>query len=61
MAKELKVTQVRSMIGRLPKHRRTIRALGLTKINKTVIHKDTPEIRGMINQVAHLIKVEEKS
>ncbi|MBW2092526.1 MAG: 50S ribosomal protein L30 [Deltaproteobacteria bacterium] len=61
MAKELKVTQTRSVIGRPPKHRRTIRALGLTKINKTVIHRDTPEIRGMIKQVSHLVKVEEKS
>lgn len=59
MAKEIKVTQIRSLIGRLPKHRRTIRALGLTKINKTVVHKDTPNIRGMINQVSYLVKVEE--
>ncbi|MEE9435597.1 MAG: 50S ribosomal protein L30, partial [Candidatus Adiutricales bacterium] len=48
MAREIKITQIRSLIGRPPKHRRTIRALGLTKINKTVVHKDTPEIRGMI-------------
>jgi len=59
MTKEIKVTQIRSLIGRLPKHRRTIRALGLTKINKTVVHKDTPNIRGMINQVRYLVKVEE--
>ncbi|MBW1709295.1 MAG: 50S ribosomal protein L30 [Deltaproteobacteria bacterium] len=61
MAKELKITQIRSLIGRIPKHRRTVRALGLTKINKTVIHKDSPEIRGMIKQVSHLVRVEEKS
>jgi len=59
MDKELKITQVRSTIGRLPKHRRTIRALGLTKINKTVVQKDTPVIRGMIDQVSYLVKVEE--
>ncbi|MBU2551595.1 MAG: 50S ribosomal protein L30 [Proteobacteria bacterium] len=59
MEKEIKVTQIRSLIGRPPKHRRTIRALGLTKINKTVVHKDTPSIRGMIQQVCHLVKVEE--
>ena len=59
MAKEIKVTQVRSTIGRLPRHRRTVRALGLTKIGKTVVHKDTPSIRGMIDQVSHLVKVEE--
>lgn len=59
MAKKIKVTQIRSLIGRLPKHRRTMRALGLTKINKTVVHEDTPNIRGMINQVCYLVKVEE--
>lgn len=59
MAPEIKITQIRSLIGRPPKHRRTIRALGLTKINKTVVHKDTPVIRGMIKQVSHLVKVEE--
>lgn len=59
MAREIKITQIRSLIGRPPKHRRTIRALGLTKINKTVVHKDTPVIRGMIKQVSHLVKVEE--
>ena len=60
MAKELKITQIRSTIGRPPKHRRTVRALGLTKINKTVIQKDTPGIRGMIKQVSHLVKVGEE-
>ena len=59
MAKEIKVTQVRSLIGRLPKHRRTMRALGLKKMNQTVVHTDSPVVRGMINQVIHLVKVEE--
>ena len=59
MANEIKITQVRSLIGRLPKHRRTVRALGLKRINHTVVQKDTPEIRGMIKQVGYLVKVEE--
>ena len=59
MSKEIKVTQVRSTIGRVPKHRRTIRALGLRKINHTVVHQDTPVIRGMIDQVRYLVRVEE--
>lgn len=59
MAKEIKITQVRSIIGRLPKHRRTVRALGLTKLNQTVVHEDSPSLRGMINQVSHLVRVEE--
>jgi large subunit ribosomal protein L30 len=59
MAKEIKITQVRSTIGRLPKHRRTVRALGLTKMNQTVVHTDSPSLRGMINQVSHLVRVEE--
>ena len=58
MAK-LKVTQIRSTIGRLPKHRATITALGLGRIRKTVIHNDTPQIRGMIESVQHLVKWEE--
>jgi large subunit ribosomal protein L30 len=58
MAK-LKITQVRSTISRLPKHRRTIKALGLGRIRKTVIHEDTPQIRGMIRSVAHLVRVEQ--
>jgi large subunit ribosomal protein L30 len=56
---QLKITQVRSTIGRLPRHRRTIEALGLGRIRKTVIHDDTPTIRGMVNAVMHLVKVEE--
>ena len=58
MAK-LKVTQVRSRFGWLPKHRRTLTALGLGKIRKSVVHNDTPQIRGMITSVIHLVKVEE--
>ena len=55
----LKVTQVRSGIGTKPKHRGTLRALGLGRIGKTNTLPDRPEIRGMIARVPHLIKVEE--
>jgi large subunit ribosomal protein L30 len=56
---EIKITQIRSLIGRIPKHRRTVKALGLRRIGHTVTHKDTPAIRGMINSVSYLVKVEE--
>jgi len=59
MAKKLKVTQVKSTIGTLDGHKRTIRALGLGKINRIVTHEDNAAIRGMIYNVRHLIKVEE--
>jgi large subunit ribosomal protein L30 len=61
MSGTFKVTLVRSMIGRPEKHRRVLRGMGLTKLNRTVELKDTPSIRGMVNTVSHLIKVEEKS
>ena len=56
----LKVTLVKSMIGRPEKHRRVLRGMGLTKLNKTVELKDTPSIRGMVKKVSHLVKVEEE-
>ena len=59
MDKEIKITQVRSTIGRLPAHRKTIRALGLHRIGHTVVQKDNSAIRGMINTVSYLVKVEE--
>ena len=59
MDKEIKITQVRSTIGRLPAHRRTVRALGLRRIGHTVVKKDSPAIRGMINTVNYLLQVEE--
>jgi large subunit ribosomal protein L30 len=58
MAK-LKITQVRSTIKRKENQKRTIVALGLKKLNQSVIQPDNPQIRGMINTVRHLIKVEE--
>ena len=60
MAGTLKVTLVKSMIGRPEKHRKVLRGMGLTKLNRTVELQDTPSIRGMINVVAHLVKAEEK-
>ena len=56
---DLKVTQVKSGIGTKPKHRGTLRALGLHGIGTTNTLPDCPEIRGMIARVPHLIKVEE--
>jgi large subunit ribosomal protein L30 len=56
--KTIKVTQTRSSIGRLPKHKATLRGLGLRRINHTVDLEDTACVRGMINQVQYMIKVE---
>lgn len=56
---KLKVTQRKSVIGRRQDHRRTVRALGLRRINHSVMHEDTPQIRGMIHQVQYLVEVEE--
>ena len=58
MAK-LKITQIRSTIKRLENQKRTIEALGLGRPNNVVFQNDTPQIRGMIRKVAHLVKVEE--
>jgi large subunit ribosomal protein L30 len=60
MSGTLKVTLVRSMIGRPEKHRKVLRGMGLTKMNRTVELKDTASIRGMVNAVSHLVNVEEK-
>ncbi|MEZ4567218.1 MAG: 50S ribosomal protein L30 [Desulfobacterales bacterium] len=49
---------VKSMNGRPEKHRKILRGMGLTKLNKTVELEDTPSIRGMVNKVTHLVKVE---
>ncbi len=58
---QLKVTQIKSLIGSKPKHRGTIRALGLGKIGRSHVLPDRPEIRGMIARVPHLVTVEEIS
>ena len=59
MAGKLKVTLVKSTIGAIPKHRKTVEALGLRKLNKTVELPDNDAVRGMIWHVKHLVKVEE--
>jgi len=58
-AKTLKITLVKSTIGSIPKHQKTVIALGLKKLNKTVEMPDNEAIRGMIHNVRHLVKVEE--
>ena len=55
----LKVTLVKSTIGAIPKHKKTVEALGLKKLNKTVVLPDNDATKGMIAQVKHLVKVEE--
>lgn len=60
MAAMLKITLVKSMIGRPEKHRKVLRGMGLTKLNKTVELQNTPSVRGMVNVVSHLVKAEEK-
>ena len=55
----LKITLVKSTIGAVPKHKKTIEARGLTKMHKTVELPDNAATRGMIKQVQHLVKVEE--
>ena len=59
MAEKLKVTLVKSPIGAIPKHRKTVEALGHRKLNKTVELPDNDAVRGMIWHVKHLVKVEE--
>ncbi len=57
--KTIKVTQTRSGIGRLPKHRATLRGLGLRRIGHTVELEDTPSVRGMVNRVNYMVRVED--
>ena len=59
MPKYIKITQVKSAIGRLPDHKATLVGLGLRKIGHTVEREDTPSIRGMVNKIAYMLKVEE--
>ena len=60
MAKKLSITLVKSSIGCLPKQRSTLKALGLTKLNKTVEKDNNEDIQVMLKVVGHLVKVEEK-
>lgn len=57
--KIVRITLVRSAIGYSKRHKATVRALGLHRLHETVQHVDTPSLRGMIYQVAHLVEVEE--
>ncbi|TCT21094.1 LSU ribosomal protein L30P [Melghiribacillus thermohalophilus] len=59
MTKKLEITLVRSVIGRPQDQRDTVKALGLRKIRHSVVHDDTPAIRGMVNKVSHLVTVKE--
>ena len=56
---DIKITLVKSTIGAVPKHKKTVEALGLKKVNKTVVLPDNAATRGMVKQVQHLVKVEE--
>lgn len=57
--KTVRITQVRSQIGQSPKHRGTLRVLGLGKIGRSVERPATPELEGMLRKIRHLVKVEE--
>ena len=57
MAGELKITLVKSTIGALPKHKKTVQALGLKKLHSSVIRQNNAATLGMVNQVKHLVKV----
>jgi len=61
MANQLKLTLKKSVIGSTKRIRATVTGLGLTKTNKSVIRMDTPEIRGMVRKVEHLVTMEEMS
>ena len=58
--KSITVTLIKSTIGQKPKTRATVRSLGLRRMRQTVEHQDTPDVRGMLHAVAHMVKVEEK-
>jgi large subunit ribosomal protein L30 len=55
----LKITYVRSVIGQKPDQERTVQALGFRHLNQTVEHEDSPQLRGMVHKVRHLVRVEE--
>ncbi len=57
---KLKITQVRSLIRQSVRQKQTIEALGIRRMNHSVVHNDTPQIRGMVNKVSHLVTVEEE-
>jgi large subunit ribosomal protein L30 len=57
---DLKITQVRSVVGQSQRHRGTMRALGLGKIGRSADHKDSPQLQGMLRQIRHLVTIEPK-
>ncbi len=57
--KKLRITYVKSAIGYSVRHKATIRTLGLRRLNQSVVHEDTPTVRGMLAKVNHLVRVEE--
>jgi len=59
MSQKLKIRQVKSAIGRHVSQKKTVRALGIRRMHQVVVHDDTPQIRGMITKVRHLLEVEE--
>lgn len=59
MAKQLRITLVKGLSGHIEAHRETVRALGIRKTNHSVVHNDTPQIRGMVKSISYLLKVEE--
>ncbi|NVO02439.1 MAG: 50S ribosomal protein L30 [Bacteroidetes bacterium] len=59
--KKLKIKQIKSAIDRPERQKRTLRALGITKMNQTVVHVATPQIVGMVNKIQHLLFVEEEA
>lgn len=56
---KIKVTQVKSLIDRSKKQKDTMKALGLKKMNQSVVHEESPQLLGMVAKVSHLVKVEE--
>jgi large subunit ribosomal protein L30 len=58
--KKLHITLVKSVIGYPERQKATARALGLNRINRTVVHPNTPEIRGMVEKITHLVVIEEQ-
>jgi len=61
MPRKLRIRQTGSTIGRSEVQKKTVRALGLRRLHQVVVHEDTPQIRGMVEQVSHLLEVEEVS
>lgn len=59
MAGKLKITQVKSLIGSQPRHKRTMKAIGFHHTYETLVKDDTPQLRGMLHQIRHLVRVEE--